>query len=56
MADPALRLTKGQDYEHRLWIGGLDGVLKGLEKAHGSSKEQIEIASRQIVEFIFREQ
>jgi len=56
MADPALRMvTKGQEYERRLWIGGLDGVLKGLEKAHGSSKEQIQIASRQIVEFIFKE-
>jgi hypothetical protein len=55
MADPALRMIKGQEYERRLWIGGLDGVLKGLEKARGSSKEQIEIASRQIVELIFKE-
>ena len=31
-------------------------MLKGFEKAHSSSKEQIEIASRQIVEFIFKQQ
>jgi hypothetical protein len=49
-------MVKGLEYEHCLWIGALDGVLKGLEKAHGSSEEQIEIASRQIVEFIPKEQ
>lgn len=53
MADPGLRLMKNQETGHRLWIGALDGLLNGFDKTRGSSEEQLEIASMQIVEFVF---
>jgi len=55
MADPVLRVMKKQETGRRLWIGPLDGLLKGFEMTRGSSAEQLEIASMQIVEFILNE-
>ena len=55
MADPALQLIKMQATERRMWIGPLDGLLKGFGINRGSSDEQLEIATMQIVEFFFQQ-
>jgi hypothetical protein len=55
MADPVLWVMKKQETGRHLWIGPLNGLLKGFEMTQGSSAEQLEIASMQIVEFIFNE-
>ena len=55
MADPMLWVMKKQEIGCHLWIGPLDGLLKGFEMTWSSSAEQLEIASIQIVEFIFNE-
>jgi hypothetical protein len=55
MADPVLWMMKKQEMGCHLWIGPLDGLLKGFEMTRGSSTEQLDIASMQVVEFIFDE-
>ena len=55
MADPALQLIKMQAIEHCMWIGPLDGLLKGFWINCGSSDEQLEIATIQTIKFFFQQ-
>ena len=50
MADPVLQLIKMQATECHMWIGPPDGLLKGFGINHGSSDEQLEIVTMQIIE------
>ena len=54
MADPLLHLAKLQQTGQHQWIGAIDGLIRGFELNRGSSSEQIEIATMQIIEFFIK--
>ena len=54
MADPILRITKLQATDRRLWIGPLDGLLKGFDLHRASSGAQLDVANMRIIEFFFK--